>query len=129
MNLTYARLDFIHRFIRLWKKSKWSIPELDLVLLAIRGAGLIATDFTEDAGAPIRHLAELVDIQEKLNLTVEELCPLIDELPVSRQFPTLPASRNERRLYERLFDLQKLFGRGIDRPTSSTLRRCFITIR
>ena len=106
-NLTNNRLDFIHRFIRLWRKTAWSIPDLDLVLIALQKAKLIRTDL--DGGAVIL-LAQLVDIQEKLKLTVDELCSLVDELPVSGEFPRPPAKQADRRLYERLFDLKKLFG-------------------
>ena len=100
------RLDFIHRFIRLWRKTPWSIPDFDLVLLTLHEAGHIGSDL-DDA---IQFLARLVDIQEKLKLTVEELCSLIHDLPVSRDFPKTPAQRADLRLYERLFDLKKLFG-------------------
>ncbi|OQY99736.1 MAG: hypothetical protein B6D35_08675 [Candidatus Brocadia sp. UTAMX2] len=33
--LNITRLDFIHRFVRLWKKTPWSIPDLDMVLLRV----------------------------------------------------------------------------------------------
>ncbi len=128
-NLTEARLDFIHRFLRLWRKTSWSLPDFDLVLTTMREAGLLRTDF---AGGnmnvanfePLAYLARLIDIQETLKLSVEEVCAFIDEfpdvvrvpaglfaaLPVSREFPLPPAREADRRLYERLFDLRKLFG-------------------
>ncbi|MGH7845743.1 MAG: neuraminidase-like domain-containing protein [Candidatus Binatia bacterium] len=105
--LTPARLDFIHRFIRLWRKTGWSIPELDLVLTALKDAGLAGG--TLDGNAVTR-LAQLVDFKERLNLTVEELCPLVHELPVSKEFPKPPARKADARLYERLFELKKIFG-------------------
>lgn len=106
-NLTNNRLDFIHRFIRLWKKTSWSIPDLDLVLTALKGGGLIGSDVNANA---VLYIAQITDIQEKLKLTVDELCSLVDQLPVSREFPKPPAKQTDRRLYERLFDLKKLFG-------------------
>lgn len=113
-NLTDVHLDFIHRFIRLWRKTGWSISELDMVLIAMRGAKLIDKDFGDDLsenhGSSIQHLAQLVDLQEKLKLTTEELCVLIDELPVSRSFPLPPSKLADRGLYERIFDLKKMFG-------------------
>ncbi|MEG4576203.1 neuraminidase-like domain-containing protein [Microcoleus sp. N3A4] len=106
-NLTESRLDFIHRFIRIWKKTTWSIPELDLVLTSLKDANLITSDLND---AAIFSLAQLVDLQEKLKLTVEELCPMVNQLPVSKAFPIPPAKQGDRRLYERLFDLKKIFG-------------------
>ncbi|BAZ33812.1 hypothetical protein NIES4074_63260 (plasmid) [Cylindrospermum sp. NIES-4074] len=106
-NLTQSRLDFIHRFIRLWKKTTWSIPELDLVLTSLKDANAITSDLNN---AAIFSLAQLIDIQEKLKLTVEELCSMVDRLPVSKAFPKPPAKQSDRRLYERLFDLKKIFG-------------------
>lgn len=126
-NLTNERLDFIHRFIRLWRKTSWSLPDFDLVLMTMREAGLLRIDFAAGNIAnfePLAYLARLVDIQEKLKLSVEEVCAFIDEfpdvvrvppalfaaLPVSREFPKPPPREADRRLYERLFDLKKLFG-------------------
>lgn len=106
-NLTNDRRDFIHRFIRLWRKIPWSITELDLVLTALKDATLIGTDVSPDA---VLYLAQLKDIQDKLKLNVEELCPLVHQLPVSREFPLPPPKQADLRLYERLFDLKKLFG-------------------
>lgn len=106
--LNDTRLDFIHRFIRLWKKTSWSIPELDMVLTALQKAHLVAS---LDGGPAVPYLAQLVDIQEKLKLTVEELCAMFHYLPVSKSFPMPPDKQADQRLYERLFvDLKKLFG-------------------
>lgn len=106
-HLTNDRLDFIHRFIRLWKKTSWSIPELDLVLTALKDAGLIMPELNANA---VLYLAKLVDIQEKLKLTVEELCAMFHHLPVSKDFPEPPARQADRKLFERIFDARKLFG-------------------
>jgi len=51
-NLTEARLDLIHRFLRLWKKTGWTIPEFDLLLGALRTAGLVNTLEGNDAPVP-----------------------------------------------------------------------------
>lgn len=128
-NLTNERLDFIHRFIRLWRKTAWSLPEFDVVLTTMREAGLMGTQFTPinvnpAIFEPVGYLARLIDVQERLKLSVEETCAFIDEfpdavrvpanlfasLPVSREFPKPPAKQADRGLYERLFDLKKLFG-------------------
>jgi hypothetical protein len=105
-NLTNQRLDFIHRFVRLWRKTRWSIPDLDMVLVELRDADLI----TGLDATTVRAVAQVVDVQEGLALSVEEVCALFHDLPVSRDFPVPPARQADRRLYERLFDLPKLFG-------------------
>jgi hypothetical protein len=106
-NLTAARVDFIHRFLRLWRTTSWQINELDLLLLALREGSLAGTDLAENV---IEQLGQLADLQDVLHLTAEELCALPDSLPVSAAFPRQPTRHEDRRLYERLFDLPKLFG-------------------
>lgn len=109
--LTLLRLDFIHRFIRLWRKTPWSIPELDLVLTALKAPPLNISDLNgEKPNDAVLYLAQLVDIQEKLKLTVEELCAMFHYLPVSENFPEPPAKEKDKKLFERLFDVKKLFG-------------------
>ncbi len=105
-NLTDVRVDFIHRFLRLWRTSSWEFQELDLLLLSLREGGLTGPDLDENV---IEQLGQLADLQSGLRLTAEELCALPDSLPVSRAFPLPPPRREDRRLYERLFDLPKLF--------------------
>jgi Tc toxin complex TcA C-terminal TcB-binding domain/Neuraminidase-like domain/Salmonella virulence plasmid 28.1kDa A protein/Putative peptidoglycan binding domain len=150
-NLTEVRLDFLHRFLRLWKKTTWSIPEFDLVLASMYEAKLITKDLTipftlnrasgslSDRNIPVRlvpesppislnlppnptyitYLAQLVDLQEKLKLTVDELCTMVSQLPVSG-FPLPPAKQSDRRLYERLFDLKKMFADPLTHAINTT---------
>ena len=106
-NLTDSRLDFIHRFIRLWRKTAWSIAELDLVLTAWQQADPTSSDLNRPA---VLELAQLVDLQENLKLSVEELCSMVDQLPASQEFPQPPAHQGDRKLFERLFDVKQLFG-------------------
>ena len=77
-NLTYDALDRAHRFVRLWKKTSWSIEELDLVLTHLATAG-IATGIEP---ATVTAIGELVGVQEKLSSTVEVLISLWSTLPV-----------------------------------------------
>jgi uncharacterized protein YgfB (UPF0149 family) len=111
-NLTATRVDFIHRFIRLWRATRWQIPELDLVLVAARDAGLIGPDIDDTA---VQLIGRLTEIQAALHLGAEELCALVGQLPVSAAFPRQPYLE-DRRLYERLFDLVTLFG-PVDKST------------
>ncbi len=113
--LTPIRLDFIHRFIRLWKKTPWSIPDLDLVLTALQKFPLNISNLNDNA---VMYLAQLVDIQEKLKLTVEELCAMFHQLPASKDFPAPPAKEKDKKLFERLFDVKKLF----EDPVTHTIK-------
>jgi hypothetical protein len=105
--LTQTRLDLVHRFLRLQRATPWSIVDLDLVILAAREGGLAGADVDETL---VESLGQLVELQTKLKLTVEEVCCLADGLPVSAAFPQQPAQTSDLELYERLFDLPKLFG-------------------
>jgi Tc toxin complex TcA C-terminal TcB-binding domain/Neuraminidase-like domain/Salmonella virulence plasmid 28.1kDa A protein/Putative peptidoglycan binding domain len=108
-NLTNERLDVIHRFIRLWKKvPSWSISDLDLVLTSLKDAGLDTTELL-DAHTVI-DVAQLLHIQQELDLTVEELCAMFCFLPASKNYPFLPVKQEDKKLFERLFDLIKIFG-------------------
>jgi hypothetical protein len=109
-NLTRARLDFIHRFIRLWRAASWQIIELDLVLVAGQEAKLIGRDLDDRT---IEFLARLTSLQASLRLQPEELCALIADMPVSAAYPR-PAAPAQQRLYERVFDLPKLFAPEAD---------------
>src|SRR5206468_606435 len=40
-NLTGPRVDFIHRFLRLSRATRWLIDELDILLLALHDGGLV----------------------------------------------------------------------------------------
>lgn len=105
-NLNDSRLDVIHRFIRLWQKTPWTIPELDLVLSSLQSA--YPADPASDRTTIVR-IAQLVEIQDQLQVTVEELCAFIYQFPVSGSFPQPPAKEADKKLFERLFDTKKLF--------------------
>jgi hypothetical protein len=104
--LTNARVDFLHRFLRLWRSTPWTIEELDLLLVSLRAAGVVSTELDN---AVIAGLGQLVEVQRVLHLGVEELASWISPMPVSRAFPRQPAAA-DRALYERQFDLKALFG-------------------
>ncbi|HYR02922.1 MAG TPA: neuraminidase-like domain-containing protein, partial [Syntrophobacteria bacterium] len=105
-NLTEARLDLIHRFLRLWKKTGWTIPEFDLILGALRTAGLVNTlEGNDGAGAPrILVVADVLLVREALDLGAEDLVALVSRIPDT------PLGDNRASLYDRLFDREKMFG-------------------
>lgn len=105
-NLTPARLDLIHRFIRLWKNLGWTVEETDLLLATLKEAGLIATleGNAPDGSPAILVVSALVEIKNALGLSVEELCVMAGNLPV-----TAP-EEGRKGLYDRLFNREKIFG-------------------
>lgn len=79
----YSRpaLDRLHRFTRLWRaiqrSQPWSIPELDLVLTS-----LAQPNPTPSLSSPLlTSIAELLEIQERFGLSVEQLCVLVGDIP------------------------------------------------
>ena len=105
--LNAARADFIHRYLRLKRATPWKLDELDLVLVALKDTGAIAGGLDDDV---IEQLGQLVELQTALRLSAQELCAIPGALPVSAEYPLQPDRDAELLLYERLFDLPKLFG-------------------
>ncbi|MEL6142225.1 MAG: hypothetical protein AAFU67_11465, partial [Bacteroidota bacterium] len=124
--ITKARLARTHYFIRLWKKLPWTIRELDLVFLKLH-KDVPATG--SDDPYEIEHInriVHLLQIQEQLKISVEELIAIVDAIP------TVSIASKERKdpltqeLYEeqtpgflqRRFDLKRILGDG---NTTATL--------
>jgi len=104
--LTDTRLDLIHRYLRLWKKTNWTIPEFDLLLNSLKAAGLINDlDNNDPSGDPeILMLADLAIFQDILQFSPEELASIVYDIPL------LSVKEGQKNLLERLFDLEKIFG-------------------
>ncbi|WP_340199995.1 neuraminidase-like domain-containing protein [Ascidiimonas sp. W6] len=104
--LTQNRLDLIHRYLRLWKKTDWSVREFDLLLNSLKKAGLINNFGSIDAnGDPsVLQLADVMLLKEELNLSAEELSAIIHLLPLTA------VKDHQKSHFERLFDLEKIFG-------------------
>jgi peptidoglycan hydrolase-like protein with peptidoglycan-binding domain len=97
VNLTVARLDRMHRFLRLWRHTPWSMWELDLLLRASR-LGASALD-----GTALVHLMRVRRLQERLLLDPEGLTALFGELNTeTRALPGDPPKELPS-LYVRLF--------------------------
>ena len=75
--LTPKALDRAHRFARLWRKTGWTIEELDLVLSQLKSAG-IAADINSDA---VTAIGTLEFIQKSLKVTVEQLSGIVFGIP------------------------------------------------
>ncbi len=82
-NLTNERLDYIHRYLRLWRKTGWSIPEFDLVLNALKAKGLLDNLEEDNSGSypKVLILGHACIIKAAFNLTIEELVTIIHQLP------------------------------------------------
>jgi hypothetical protein len=114
INLTDDNLDLIHRFVRIWKKTKWNIREFDLILSAIEASPILSYLKEFDANGKrkflplplIMKLSLITSIQEKLNLSVEEIATIIYELPQTS------IQKDQKPFYERIFDLEKIFGKA-----------------
>ena len=93
-NLTYDALDRAHRFVRLWRKTNWSIEELDLILSNLDTAG-VASGIVS---ATISAIGNLLLLQEKLKISVEELIALCFRIPTTQTI------ENEKPLFDLLFN-------------------------
>lgn len=95
-------LDRIHRFIRLWRQLPWTMAELDLVLSSLKEANL-ASSLSSEA---INYIAALAALQNRLKLSVEEMCSLFHLIPVT------PVKAGQPSLFERLFENNGISGWG-----------------
>jgi len=100
-SLDKNKLDRIHRFIRLWHCLPWSMHELDLIISALKGASLCTPIDAET----IKYIAAVLDIQESLKISVEEICGLFYRIP---EYPVKTTGSNgsvqpKSSLFERLF--------------------------
>ena len=93
-NLTYDVLDRIHRFVRLWRKTSWSIQELDLVQKQLKDSG-VATTLDESMVTAIGSLQRL---QSLLEISTEELSA------IWYLIPNISIKENEESLLDRLFN-------------------------
>ena len=93
-NLSLSRLDKMHRFIRLWRKTSWQMWELDRLILSPKiGNGTLDTN-------TLIQLMRFKDLQTRLALSVEQLLAFYEDINiVSRDLPV----GHEDALYLRLF--------------------------
>ena len=121
-SLTEARLDLIHRYLRLWKKTPWSLREFDMLLVSFKSAGMIANLGASSGGfRDILHLGRAVELWENLKLSVEELATIIYRLP------QVSLSDNQDPFPERIFDLEKINDNTVADKTPHLLAGLAIT--
>ena len=83
----------IHRFVRLWRKTSWSIHELDTVLAALQ-----ARDVTPEV---ISQIADAKKIQEQTGMSVPQLAALwgtIDNYGTDSRYARLFLNKSVRRI-------------------------------
>lgn len=87
-------LDRMHRFVRFWRRTEWTIRELDVFLSQLAAAGIddIKAD-TLDAALDVRWL------QRKFRSSLEQLLIVIHEIP---QTPIDPEGES---IFDRMFNL------------------------
>ena len=92
--LRLSSLDRLHRFTRLWRRTDWSVIELDLLLEHLEKATL-ATGIGSTA---VNTLVFIRQLQQRFGISAEACCALFSELP------TRPLSA-EPSFFDRLFNL------------------------
>ena len=88
VNITVARLDKIHRFLRLWRHTDWQMWELDLLLRSRRiGNGVLDSTCLE-------RLHQFAQLQKRLSLSTERCLTLFGD--INTQPRVTPESPNEK---------------------------------
>lgn len=109
-NLTFDALDRAYRFVKLWRKTNWGIEELDLVLTQLDNAG-VATGIIP---AAITAIGNLLRLQDKLKISVEELCALWYRIP------TTTIKENQKPLFDTLFNHEDVVNAEGSYPKDTT---------
>jgi len=76
INLTVPKLDLMHRFIRLWRKTNWKMWELDLLIRAPKIGNKVINNDT------LANLKRFKLLQEKLRLPFETLLAFFGEIEI-----------------------------------------------
>ncbi len=96
VGLNDERLDRIHRFLRLWRRSGWKMWEVDELL----NAPAVANGVLDDAA--LRMLFSIRQLQDKTGLTVEQLLTFWQEIGTREH--RLPGGDTQHSLYARIFE-------------------------
>ncbi len=97
VNLTVARLDRMHRFLRLWRHTGWAMWELDLLLRA----GAIGNRRID--GDTLVRLKQTKQLQERLGLTVEQALSLYGDINTESRVKVDEPQRAIQPLYANVF--------------------------
>jgi len=105
--LTLPFLDRMHRFLRLQRKTAWSLTELDQLLYYLLKSGIV----TDANALPVAELGRWLSIQQQLNLKIPELIALFTNIPTEWD-PSL---------FDQLFNLPAFAQQGQWDPTTLSL--------
>ena len=95
--LSLPKLDRIHRFVRLWRRTDWAMWELDLLIRNEKiGDGNLD-------GSCLRALQQFKQLQETLSLSVEELLSFYGPINTEIRFAASASTQPVLPLYHRLF--------------------------
>jgi hypothetical protein len=92
-NLSYVSLDRLHRFVRLLRKTGFTIEEFDLLLSVLSDKGI--NDINETS---VTLMGKWLAIGDKFEFSLEELVAMIHEIPQQSLKP------KESSLFERMFN-------------------------
>jgi len=107
-NITDDAINYMQRVTRLSKKTKWSLTDLDTILTSLAGAGAIPAGNLDDK--TIIWVGKLHYIKKSLNIELPVLSSLVYLMPVSDSYPLPPEKTSDLQLYEKVFDLEEIFG-------------------
>ena len=96
-NLTFEKLDLMHRFLRLYRKTGWKMWELDLLL---RNKKIADSKIDE---AAIINLKSFKELQQKLSLPVEILLTFYGEINTEQRIKPENPTVKIPSIYESLF--------------------------
>lgn len=96
-NLTLPKLDKMHRFLRLWRRTGWEMWELDLLIRNAKVGNSTLND------ACLVALKRFRDLQEGLSLSVEELLGFFGDINTEDRVTADASAKEILPLYHRLF--------------------------
>lgn len=98
-NLTFRRLDRLHRFVRLWRTLPWTIVELDYVLGRLAGANARPQIEADAVAAPgtLERITRLLELDDGWSIPIEQLLAVTDAFPTKALRAPMP-------LFDRLFN-------------------------
>ncbi|MET8354764.1 neuraminidase-like domain-containing protein [Micromonospora sp. NPDC005206] len=96
-NLTTAKLDKLHRFLRLWRHTPWQMSELDLL---IRAAKIGNKNLDGDT---LVRLSRVRELQSRLRINAETVLAMYGELPTRDRKVPEEQQKVIRSAYSRLF--------------------------
>ncbi|WP_035713165.1 neuraminidase-like domain-containing protein [Azorhizobium doebereinerae] len=93
LGLNAAALDAMHRFVRLWRLTPWTVGELDLLLKQRSPAAPAGLD-----AAAVADVAQVLALTQRFGLPLDEACALWSAIP------RVEVQAGRRSLFDRLYN-------------------------